>query len=192
MSAALQLRTVRDVVLKVAPRACDESVAWLGGLPKGTTPEQAWQLCEDAGWMLWFAAMTGVLRRAVIEAACDLIQHSVVAETAPMEGQGEEDFAEEKAAVEEIVAGARAWAAGESSDIPSRSLDRCAPFAYAAWELLDTIEFFDRDTRYLSACALADVVLYLRDGAELSSAPADIVRARVPWRLVEAAIGGAL
>ena len=38
------------------PDACPEAKAWLRSLPAETTPEQAWALCPDPGWMLWLIA----------------------------------------------------------------------------------------------------------------------------------------
>lgn len=33
--------------------ACDPSLDWLRGLPLGTTPQGAWEQCENGSWLLW-------------------------------------------------------------------------------------------------------------------------------------------
>lgn len=191
MSAAQHIgaRSPRDVVLVATPRACTDSLTWLARLPAGTTPERAWASCTDGGWLMWFAAMAGVPQRAVIAAACDLVDRSIDAE----ERAGkEEEIADEKAAVEAVLAAVRAWADGARSELPEYLLRAEAAFAHAAEALCEASGALDRGSRYIAASALADVEMYASDGARLSCTTAAVVRNRVPWALVAAAIGGAL
>jgi hypothetical protein len=66
----MSTETVRDLVVRAAPTACAPAVEWLASLPAETTPEQAWAVCPDAGWLLWLAGKLGVERRAIVFAAC--------------------------------------------------------------------------------------------------------------------------
>ena len=62
--------SVRDLVVRAAPAACEQAVEWLASLPAETTPEQAWAVCPDAGWLLWLAGTLCVERRSIALAAC--------------------------------------------------------------------------------------------------------------------------
>ena len=47
-------------------RACQEAREWAGE----RTPQQAWDECERADWLLWWSAATGADRKEVVLAAC--------------------------------------------------------------------------------------------------------------------------
>ena len=47
--------------------ACSESLIWI----EGRTPKQAWEACDRADWLLWWAAKTSVnSHQQVVLAAC--------------------------------------------------------------------------------------------------------------------------
>ena len=47
-------------------RACQEAREWAGE----RTPQQAWDECERADWLLWWSAKAGADRKEVVLAAC--------------------------------------------------------------------------------------------------------------------------
>ena len=56
--------------LRLGCAPCAEAIAWLDGLPAGTTPQQAWDTCPRADWMLWYAEATGVHRVTLTRCSC--------------------------------------------------------------------------------------------------------------------------
>ena len=39
---------------------CGDALGWIKALPKTITPQQAWDTCPRADWMLWYVEACGV------------------------------------------------------------------------------------------------------------------------------------
>ena len=48
-------------------RACPEAIEWAGTY---SSLQDAWDACERADWLLWYAARRGADRKAIVLAAC--------------------------------------------------------------------------------------------------------------------------
>lgn len=61
---------------------CTEALAWLQSLPPDTTPQQAWDACERADWMLWLAEAAGVDLVTLQRCACAYVAAGAAARSA--------------------------------------------------------------------------------------------------------------
>ena len=140
--------------------ACTEAREWIGERDL----ESAWNECERADWMLWFAARVGVDRKLVVLAACDC------AETALKYVPEVED--RPRAAIEM----ARAWTRGEAT---IKQVRKAADAADAA-----------ADAAAYAADAAAAAAAYAADAvrARARRECAELVRRSIPLSVVQAAI----
>ena len=168
-----------------------EFLAWLKGKRPGKAvlgwargtpgePEALWNAFSDGGWMLWVAGKAGVERRLLVQAACACARG--VVERVPA---GED---RPRRALE----AAEAWTRGEVGleAVQKASDAACAYYtsvaaqrgAYAACAAAHGVWFVDPYTSWSDDACIAAIVR--RDTAGL-------VRARLPWATIEAAIRGA-
>jgi hypothetical protein len=155
--------------------ACPEAIEWAGD----RTPEQAWRECPRGDWLLWAAERVGVDRRLLVLAACDCAETALVhvpdgEERPRMAIETARAWARGEATIEEVRAAAGA-AAGATWGVGGAA--RAA--AGAAWGVGD-------------AARAAAWAAWAAAGAAWAAAAwargADLVRARVPWAVVDAAL----
>ncbi len=138
--------------------ACGEAVAWASTQPDART---AWEKCPRGDWLLWLAARVGVRREDVVLAACDC------AETAA------EHWTEDTAlACVWAIDAARRWARGKTGLEEVRAAAAAAAAASAAHAA----------AAYVAAADAADA------RSRTLAHYADLVRARIPFASVEAAL----
>lgn len=173
--------------------ACHNARFWVGDRDLAT----AWRECARGDWMLWLAARAGVDRRLVVEAACDC------AETALVHVPAGED--RPRAAIET----ARRWARGEATAEAAIRATYAATYAaayadddvvaYAAYAAaaveaaLVAHESVDDAAHYAADAAMAraaDADAADADAAAAASLArsADLVRARIPYESIAAAL----
>ena len=108
---------------------CLAAMVWVDALPTGTTPQQAWDACQRADWMLWCAEAVGVGRVTLTRCACacarTLLQYVPEDESRPLAAiEAAEAWCDGHATEEEVaaagaaagVAAAAAWAAWAAAD----------------------------------------------------------------------------
>ena len=113
-------------------RACAEAREWAGA----RNARQAWDECERADWLLWWAAMAGVDRKIVVKAACQCERRALRfvpdGEMRPLRAiETAERWCEGRATVQEVRAAAAdsyAYAAAAAAD----SYAYADAYAYAA------------------------------------------------------------
>lgn len=177
--------------LAVLP-ACVEARAWAAGTPG--TPEELWSTCPRGDWLLWLAMRAGVDRRVVVLAACDCAETATPHLTDSTRGPA-------LAAIET----ARRWARGEATQQDVRNANAaltgredgdaadhaaCA-VAFAAYAAFVSVRSVAADDVSMAAAYASSAVVGedVRTGLRRC---ADLVRARIPWADVEAALlGGA-
>lgn len=138
---------------------CETAVNWMKEQPDHRT---AWERCERADWMLWFAARTGVDRHKLIHAACDCVEMAL-----------ERIIADDVHRVDAVQAIeiARAWGEGREGGEVLRNAISCAASicAYSAATVIsDARTGTDRMAR-----------------AEALRQMSDLVRSRIPFELVD-------
>jgi len=101
-------------------RACQEAREWAGE----RTPQQAWDECERADWLLWWSAKAGADRKEVVLAACacasTALKYVKEGELRPLKAiETAEAWVRGEATLEEVRAAAAAAAADASSSSSS-------------------------------------------------------------------------
>jgi hypothetical protein len=164
--------------------ACDPALEWVADRPD-LAPDALWRECSRGDWLLWLAARVGIDRRLIVGAACDCAEPALkhvpdgedrprlAIETARAWCRGEAGLEEVRVAADDAEAAALAadYAAALSADATyadAHAADAAYSAAHAA------------DAPYAAALAAAS----LAQGA-------DLVRARIPWPTVAAALAGA-
>ena len=174
-----------DAIAKHGP--CNEAVAWIGK----RTPKQAWEQCPRGDWLLWIAARVGVDRKLIVRAACDCARTAlkyvprgedrprIAIETA-------ERWCDGTATIGEVRAAADAAYAAHAAHP-----DAAYAAAYA------TYAAYVADAAY--AAAYATYAAYVVDAAYAAADAARsralkrcaaLVRKRIPWAVVRAALRG--
>jgi hypothetical protein len=151
--------------------ACREAIAWVGDMPS----KRAWETCERGDWLLWLSARVGVDRKLVVLAACDCaelaLKHVPAGENRPREA----------------IETARAWTRGEANIEQVRdaaaAADAAAAYAAAAADAAGAAAYAAE-----AAADAADAAGAAR--TKVRRQCADLVRARIPWTKVAAAIKG--
>jgi hypothetical protein len=110
----------------IPANACGPSHRWLEALAEGTTPQQAWDVCERGDWLLWLLHVRNVDRRALVLCACEIarqaLNHVLVGEVRPLRAiEMAEAWARGEATIQNVraAAAAAADAAYEAADISS-------------------------------------------------------------------------
>ena len=49
-------KTLVEHISHISP--CQEAISWLESLPASTTPQKAWDACENGSWMIWLIGKT--------------------------------------------------------------------------------------------------------------------------------------
>jgi hypothetical protein len=175
-------------------RPCHDAVEWLGERDLAT----AWAACPRGAWLLWLAARAGVDRRVVVLAACDCaepaLRHIPAEEPRPAEAlRIARAWARGEATPEEVqraayaaacyaasaaYTSAAAYAAASAAALAADAADSCA--TYAAYAANAAACDADAYASTASAAYAASVAFAARS--------ADLVRARVTWEMVEAAL----
>jgi hypothetical protein len=161
--------------------ACREAAEWAGD----KTLDQAWAECERGDWMLWLAHMAGVETRLIVLSACDC------AETAS--GYYTPDTV---LACVWAIDSARRFVAGETDReevVVARSAASDAAYAayaasaaaYAAYAAAASA------AAYTDASDAAAYAAYAAADAHAGSlrVSADLVRARISYSVINAAMG---
>ena len=152
--------------------ACSEAVEWANTQPD---PETLWRGCHRGDWMLWLAARAGVRRQDVVLAACACARLALSRVTV-----GEE---RPRIAIET----AEAWARGDAGVTLAQVRAAADAAAYAADAAADAAAYA---AAYASdAAAYAAAAAAAR--AATRSACASLVRERIPWSAVAAALAPA-
>ena len=189
------MTTTREILTRLG--ACDEARRVYGAQP---ATEETYAACQRGDWLLWLAARAGVDRRALVLAACECAELAL-----PIwERRYPEDRRPQKA-----LRIARAWARGEASLEDVRAADGAA--ANAAYDAADAADSAATDAaRAISAAvaaasisardaAAAAASISARDAAAAADAAGDavlvrcagIVRSRIPWSVLRAALDAA-
>jgi hypothetical protein len=169
--------------------ACDSALAWVAARPSATA-EALWAECPRGDWMLWLVARAGVDRRLVVLAACDCAEPAL--EYVP---DGED---RPRQAIEVT----RAWCRGEAEleDVRAAALAAYAAYAARAADAYAALaaDAYAYAARAADAYAAADCAAAYAAAADAADAAtarttslahsADIVRARIPWPTVAAAL----
>jgi hypothetical protein len=173
-------------------RPCPDAVEWLSERDLVS----AWVECPQGDWMLWLAARAGVDRRAVVQAACDCaepaMRHLPAGEQRPAEAirlarawaRGQATLAEVRRAADAAVYYGVYYADdADDASVYAASLAaaHAATYAYAA----------SPDYAADAAASAADAdAADAEDAAAVASLArrAGIVRARVSWQMVDAAL----
>ena len=161
----------------VALRACSEAMAWAGDKPL----EEAWETCERADWLLWFAAKVGVDRKVVVLAACAVarttLQYVKPGEARPLKAiETAEAWVRGEANIEDV----RRVAADAADAAYAADAADAAYAAYAAYAAADAA-----DAAYAAVYA-AVYAAYARASSLAQSCK--IVRATITVDIVKAAI----
>jgi hypothetical protein len=151
--------------------ACREATEWVGDMPS----KRAWETCHRGDWLLWLSARVGVDRKLVVLAACDCaelaLKHVPAGENRPREA----------------IETARAWTRGEANIEQVRdaaaAADAAAAYAAAAADAAGAAAYAAE-----AAADAADAAGAAR--TKVRRQCADLVRARIPWTKVAAAIKG--
>lgn len=186
-------------------RACFAARDWV--TETTGTPEELWSTCPYGDWLLWLAAAAGADKRLVVLAACDCAETSTPHLPAAT-----------RWAAGAALAAARRWARGEATEVEVRAAvdqafdveETAYPVGAAASATRAAIQAARGVTHVVCASAAADSAA---DSAALAAAAlgaphftasymaiyssalppaslrcADLVRARIPWADVEAAL----
>jgi hypothetical protein len=183
---------------------------WIDSLSR-VSAARAWDRCERGDWLLWLAARTGVDRRIVVLAACDCSRLALVhvpageerpqiaIETAERWTRGEATIGEvheaasdaahaADAAVYASDAAAAAYAAAHAA----AAADYTADAAYTAHAAHAADYTADAAAYASDAAAYAYTSTYAASAADARAHTwhqcADLVRARIGWSMVEAAL----
>lgn len=57
--------------------ACQDSIDWVRSLPSGTTPVQAYSVCERGDWLVWLALRAGVDVLTVARSVCVCLRNAL-------------------------------------------------------------------------------------------------------------------
>ena len=181
------MRTAAEVMSKFQP--CSEAVEWMAD----RTLQAAWKQCPRGDWLLWAAGRLGVDRKLLILAACDCAETALefvhVGEERPRRAiETARRWAAGNATLEEVEAAAAAatYAADAAAYAAARAAYTATAAAYAAARAAYTAT--DAATVYAS-----DAAAYAADAAATAARAAaaahqrmpGIVRARIPWSVVE-------
>jgi hypothetical protein len=165
--------------------ACRDARTWAAGR---TVSEDSWLACDRGDWLIWIAARLGVDRRLVVLAACDCARLAL-----PRIPDGEhrprlaieaaERWARGEATIEEVRA-----AASAADAYATYAASATSYAAYAASAVASAASAADAYATYAaSATSYAAYAAYAADDA-YAAVPrtcADLVRARIPWAVVE-------
>lgn len=181
---------------------CSDAVEWVGRKSLKT----AWAECERAGWMLWLAGRGDVERKLLVWVACDC------AETAlKFVSEGEYRPAD-------AIKVARAWCVGNATLTAVKATrkavaavfaadatdadDAAAVFAadadateaaFAAFAAFAAVHIVSADTTFAAvayAAGAADAAANAHtDGAAVGAQHAELVRKRIPFAMIAAALG---
>jgi hypothetical protein len=148
--------------------ACPDAVIWAKTQPD---PETLWAACERGDWMLWLAARTGVRRQDLVLAACACarlaLPYVAVGEPRPLRA----------------IETAERWARGEGA-----SLVDVRTAAYAARAAAADAAYAADAAADAAYAAAADADAADAAGAKVLRECAGLVRARIPWATVAAAL----
>ena len=156
--------------------ACPEAIAWAGR----KSAKGAWEQCQRGDWLLWLAGRAGIDRKVLVRAACEVARTALryvpkgedrprlAIETTLAWCDGTATLAEvRKAAAAGAAAGAAALAAGAVAlAAGAAEAAAYAAAAEAAWDAAG------------AAARAAARAASLKHSA-------DLVRARIPWALIE-------
>jgi hypothetical protein len=184
----------RDELIEALEKmnACKEVMKWVRNTPGD--PAEIWQSSECAGQLLRLAIYAGVDRRSVSLALCDCVRivlpfansdtprHTI--EIIEKWSRGAATSAQVLAAAE--AAEAVATAAYEASAAAAAVADAAADAAYAAATVAYEASAVYTVAYVVVAAVAVDSAACNR--AEMERRCADIIRARIPWATVEAAL----
>jgi hypothetical protein len=154
--------------------ACDGAVEWVEA-QGDVAPEDLWQHCARADWLIWLAVRVG-LRREVVELLCDCVEPLLADEERP------------RAAIEAARRCVRGEATARETRDAAAAADAAAFFAagadaraaYAAASVAAWVA--DADAAYDARAAAYAAGAAFHDD-DLADA-ARVVRRRIPWRLI--------
>jgi hypothetical protein len=184
------MKTAAEVMSKYWP--CDEAVEWMAD----RTLQAAWGQCPRGDWLLWAADHLGVDRSLLVLAACDCAETALkfvhagderprrAVETARRWAAGEATLEEVKAAASAADAAAVAYAAARASVAAAYAADAAARASAAAAYAADASAHAAYAAARASAAAAAHASAHAAYAAALRQM-ADLVRARIPWAVVE-------
>ena len=185
--------------------ACDEAIAWAEGL----TPQEAWNICPRADWMLWLLSALGYADdRTLLLFACWCVRQVWDRLTDPRSRAAvdvAERYARGDAAEEELrVACNAAWIAADDTDkavkagwTDARAADRAAANAAAEAATISPYAAKSEVAAYAAKSA-AEVAAYAAKSAgdvfkqNARLAQADELRRRIPWSAIEPLFAAAL
>lgn len=161
---------LRDHLVRM--RACSESLEWFDATLG--EPADLWIACPRVDWLTWFAERLSIDIRLIVLGACDC---------ARLAGSDGDPYA--RRAIET----AEAWTRGEATIYEVRAAASPAygnnnAAAYAAASAYVAVAYAVSSITSNAGPAVPTVAEY--DDAH--RACADLVRARIPWSLVEAAL----
>ena len=149
-------------------RACQEAREWAGE----RTPQQAWDECERADWLLWWSAKAGADRKEVVLAACacasTALKYVKEGELRPLKAiETAEAWVRGEATLEEVRAASSyaAYAAAADADAAYAAATYAAASSYAA------------AAAYASASYAADAASSSSYAADAAAAAADAAAA---------------
>jgi hypothetical protein len=188
----------------VVIRDCDEVMKWVRNTPGD--PAELWQSSECAGHLLWLAIHAGVDRQSVSLALCDCVRivlpfaksdtprHTI--EIIEEWTRGAATSAQVLAAAEAAEAAAEAAeAAAEAADAAAYADAAAAAAAYAvataAYEASAVATAAYEASAVATAAYVAAAVATFDARHSTQRCCADLIRARIPWSLVEAALEAA-
>lgn len=157
--------------------ACREARTWVGCRSLRT----AWRLCERADWMLWLAGVAGVDARLVTRAACDCARTALVylppGEDIPrLAIEAAERYCEKRATREEAYMASYGATYAVDTGQASRHL-----YVYNA------ARFCLNDADYAAEFAV-HAASYGNCAEATARQCADLVRARIPYEVIAAAL----
>ena len=158
--------------------ACAAAVKWIGK----RQPARAWAQCPRGDWMLWIAARVGVDRKLVVRATCDCVRTALKfvpkGEKRPLVAiQTAERWCRGEATIEEVRRAAYAAYAAYAASAAAASAAAAAYAASAAYAAY-------------AASAASDAAEAAAPAARTKAQKrcAALVRKRIPWSVVKAAI----
>ena len=165
-------------------KACLDAVDWVGRKSLKT----AWAKCERGDWMLWYAHRAGVDRKLLVLAACDCastaLQYVPDGELRPaLAIQAARDWCAGTGTAR-AAAGAAARAAAEAARAAAWATARAAAWA-AAWAAARAAARAAEATGGAEAAGAAAWAARAAAEAAAHKQCADLVRARIPYSLLE-------
>ena len=168
--------------------ACAKPLEWLA-LPEneGKSPADLWETCPRGGWLLWLAVKLGVDRNLVTLAACDCARLAL-----PFVPDGED---RPRLCIEITEAFTRGEATQEQVRVAAYATDAAAEAAAPAAK---SAAYAAANAAYAAVCSgvcansAADsadyAATYAAARSETLAECADLVRARISWSVVDAAL----